>query len=100
MKKKITKKEFKIKLELMKTKNIDGRLVVSILDSILKQASKIKKQLDKELKKKVPDPKVINRLAIESKAYRNLVEEMIVNLVKELTKINLQKRKKKRNLRS
>ena len=55
MKKKIKvtdRMRFEIKLELMKNKRIDGRLVVAILDSVLKQATKIKKKLDKELKKK------------------------------------------------
>jgi len=99
MKKKIKvtdRMRFEIKLELIKNKRIDGRLVVAILDSVLKQATKIKKKLDKELKKKKPDRKVLHDLSVESRAFRNLVDEMIVNLVKVITKINLQKRRKKK----
>lgn len=87
---KITPKMIESNLERVKKMKIDGRMIVAILGTLLTKAKKIQR----EVKKKDLKSSRLHDLNVQSRTLSDLIDDMLVELIKEMLRQELKKRKR------
>lgn len=77
-------------LERVKKMKIDGRMIVAILGTLLTKAKKIQR----EVKKKDLKSGRLHDLNVQSRTLSDLIDDMLVELIKEMLRQELKKRKR------
>lgn len=77
-------------LERVKKMKIDGRMIVAILGTLLTKAKKIQR----EVKKKDLKSSRLHDLNVQSRTLSDLIDDMLVELIKEMLRQELKKRKR------